>query len=252
MSYSNQSELSVCTTSLVMGVHQWAWMALFSFWRHISPDKNRHLCTLLRKGNILDIACRKIMEIRPNSHSNVVHKSVEDCAICLEKIQGKKTLKCLHSFCSECIDAVFKFKPACPICNTYHGKYTGNQPNGTMTVTHSWQKLPGFERFGTIVIHYNFQAGTQGVRFTIEADHRGFLPRREVILIDYVWAENMFVFFDYTFQLPFISFFLHQGPLLFVSHWPIKASGLVMIKWPPILFTVTLLLFAGRVYFYLV
>uniref|UniRef100_A0A3Q3VUP7 E3 ubiquitin-protein ligase n=1 Tax=Mola mola TaxID=94237 RepID=A0A3Q3VUP7_MOLML len=86
----------------------------------------------------------------------------EDCIICLETIQGKKTLNCRHSFCSECIERLFKFKPACPICNTYHGEYTGNQPRGTMTVTRSRQHLPGYEHCGSIQIHYSFPAGIQG------------------------------------------------------------------------------------------
>lgn len=103
----------------------------------------------------------KAMENRPNSHSG------EDCAICLDTIHGKKTLRCSHSFCSECIDSVFKFKPACPICNTYHGEYTGNQPEGTMTVMRSWQRLPGFEHCGSIVIQYSFPAGIQGVRLAV-------------------------------------------------------------------------------------
>lgn len=107
------------------------------------------------------------MENTPNSHSGDFRKSTEDCAICLDKIQEKKTLKCLHSFCSECIDSVFKFKPACPICNTYHGQHTGNQPEGTMTVTRSWQRLPGFEHCGSIVIQYTFPAGIQGVRLAV-------------------------------------------------------------------------------------
>ncbi|KAF1390537.1 hypothetical protein PFLUV_G00059080 [Perca fluviatilis] len=99
----------------------------------------------------------------PNRHSGGgVHKSQEDCAICLDKIQEKKTLKCFHSFCSACIDSVFKFKPACPICNTYYGEYTGTQPEGTMTVMRSWQSLPGFELCGSIVIQYSFPAGIQG------------------------------------------------------------------------------------------
>lgn len=98
--------------------------------------------------------------------SDVVRKSTEDCVICLDKIQKKKTLKCFHSFCSECIDSVFKLKPACPICNTYHGKYTGTQPDGTMTVTRNHQRLPGFESCGSITIQYSFPAGIQGVRLT--------------------------------------------------------------------------------------
>ncbi|MEQ2177299.1 hypothetical protein GOODEAATRI_002156, partial [Goodea atripinnis] len=55
-------------------------------------------------------------------------------------------------------------KPACPICNTFHGVYTGTQPQGTMTVNSSLMKLPGFEKCGTLVIQYTFPAGIQGVR----------------------------------------------------------------------------------------
>eukprot|EP00064_Thunnus_orientalis_P012783 superscaffoldBa00002003_g12818 len=98
-----------------------------------------------------------------NKHS-VVRNGTDNCVVCLDTIQEKKTLKCLHSFCAECIDSVFKLKPACPICNTYHGVYTGTQPQGTMTETRSWQSLPGFEHCGSITIHYHFPAGIQGVR----------------------------------------------------------------------------------------
>ncbi|XP_042263703.1 probable E3 ubiquitin-protein ligase DTX3 [Thunnus albacares] len=96
-----------------------------------------------------------------NKHS-VVRNGTDNCVVCLDTIQEKKTLKCLHSFCAECIDSVFKLKPACPICNTYHGVYTGTQPQGTMTETRSWQSLPGFEHCGSITIHYHFPAGIQG------------------------------------------------------------------------------------------
>ncbi|KAI9530790.1 E3 ubiquitin-protein ligase dtx3L [Dissostichus eleginoides] len=97
-----------------------------------------------------------------NNHSGGVPKSMEDCAICLDTVHKRKTLKCCHSFCSACIDSVFKLKPACPICNTYYGEYTGTQPEGRMTDMHSWQRLPGFEHCGSIVIQYTFPAGIQG------------------------------------------------------------------------------------------
>ncbi|KAK9515394.1 hypothetical protein VZT92_026045 [Zoarces viviparus] len=90
------------------------------------------------------------------------HRSTDKCAICLDDIQEKKTLKCSHSFCAACINSVFKLKPACPICNTYHGEYTGTQPRGSMTVTRSRQRLPGFEHCGSFVILYRFPAGIQG------------------------------------------------------------------------------------------
>lgn len=113
------------------------------------------------------------MENRPNNHTAVVSKSEEDCVICLDKIQRKKTLDCCHSFCSECLDSLFRFKPACPICNTYYGEYTGNQPEGMMTVMRNWQSLPGYEHCGSIVIQYSFPAGIQGVRLTLLKERRG-------------------------------------------------------------------------------
>ncbi|KAG7220700.1 hypothetical protein INR49_017814 [Caranx melampygus] len=116
------------------------------------------------------------MENTRPGHPNVDRRSAdstEDCAICLDKIQEKKMLKCLHSFCSQCIDSVFRFKPACPICNTYHGVYTGNQPEGTMTVTRSWQRLPGFEHCGCIPEHPN-----PGVRYS-STSRTAYLPASE-------------------------------------------------------------------------
>ncbi|KAM9750983.1 putative E3 ubiquitin-protein ligase DTX3 isoform 1-T1 [Menidia menidia] len=108
-----------------------------------------------------------------------------DCAICLDTIQKKKTLKCLHSFCSGCIDSVFRLKPACPICNTFHGVYTGTQPKGSMTVTRSRRRLPGFQHCGSIVIQYSFPSGTQGpehpnpgVRYS-STSRTAFLPACE-------------------------------------------------------------------------
>ncbi|XP_068608766.1 probable E3 ubiquitin-protein ligase DTX3 [Brachionichthys hirsutus] len=102
------------------------------------------------------------MEDRTSNPAGEARGRAEDCAICLEEIQRKKTLQCSHSFCSNCIDALFTFKPACPICNVYHGEYTGDQPEGVMTHTRSWQRLPGYERCGSIVIQYSFPAGIQG------------------------------------------------------------------------------------------
>lgn len=104
------------------------------------------------------------MENNTNIVMALSSESSEDCAICLDKIQEKKTLSCHHSFCSQCIDTVFTVKPACPLCYTFHGVYTGTQPEGTMTVRRDCQRLPGFENCGTIIIVYDFPPGIQGVR----------------------------------------------------------------------------------------
>ncbi|XP_054637812.1 probable E3 ubiquitin-protein ligase DTX3 [Dunckerocampus dactyliophorus] len=101
------------------------------------------------------------MEKTPKKHTED-HNCEDSCAVCLDRITQKKTLSCLHSFCSDCIDLVFNLKPACPICNTYYGVYTGTQPEGTMAVSRSWKGLPGYEDYGSIIITYTFPAGTQG------------------------------------------------------------------------------------------
>lgn len=136
--------------------HGWE-MVLSLCRRHTSPDTYVHPNTERQTQQT-----GTIMEDVPNSG-----KSAETCPVCLDQIREKKTLKCRHSFCSECIALVFRRKPACPICNTYHGEYTGTQPDGTMTVTRSWQALPGFEDCGSIVIEYFFPSGIQGVRRTL-------------------------------------------------------------------------------------
>ncbi|XP_030623549.1 probable E3 ubiquitin-protein ligase DTX3 [Chanos chanos] len=84
------------------------------------------------------------------------------CIICMDDIQDRKTLGCCHSFCTDCIDGVFKVKPACPICGTFHGTYEGTQPPGEMRVSRTWQGLPGYVSCGTIVIEYHFPGGIQG------------------------------------------------------------------------------------------
>ncbi|CAN9516152.1 unnamed protein product [Ophioblennius macclurei] len=86
----------------------------------------------------------------------------EVCAVCLDVMRDKRTLRCRHSFCSSCVAAAFSVKPACPLCNAYHGRHTGTQPNGTMTVCRHPKCLPGHERCGCFIIRYSFPAGIQG------------------------------------------------------------------------------------------
>ncbi|XP_074536918.1 putative E3 ubiquitin-protein ligase DTX3 [Halichoeres trimaculatus] len=125
------------------------------------------------------------MEDKLRNNSDMTLEFTEDCVICLDKIKDRKSLKCFHAFCSECIDLLFKFKPACPVCNTYYGEYRGTQPEGTMKVTRSWQSLPGFEKHGAIIIEYNFPSGIQGpehpnpgVRYS-RTSRTAFLPASE-------------------------------------------------------------------------
>lgn len=74
-----------------------------------------------------------------------------------------KTLhKCNHSFCATCIDNAFKYQKKCPICSEVYGLIIGNQPQGHMFTTTTSQKLPGYEKCGTITITYHFDGGVQG------------------------------------------------------------------------------------------
>ncbi|KAH3732671.1 Ci-Rhysin2/Deltex3-a [Pelomyxa schiedti] len=97
-------------------------------------------------------------------------KKLEDC----EPEEGVVQLtKCGHFFHEECIKPVVeKNHLKCPICSTHYGIMTGNQPHGTMHVrTDNSQRLPGYEKFGTIVVSYNFPSGTQGPEHYHPGEH---------------------------------------------------------------------------------
>ncbi|XP_030579522.1 E3 ubiquitin-protein ligase DTX3L [Archocentrus centrarchus] len=88
----------------------------------------------------------------------------ESCPICMETIvtKQKKTLRCKHSFCEECLKKAFEYKPVCPTCGELYGTLKGIQPDGgTMNITKNSSSLPGYEKYGTIVIHYNIPSGIQ-------------------------------------------------------------------------------------------
>ncbi|XP_078489857.1 uncharacterized protein LOC144746316 [Ciona intestinalis] len=89
----------------------------------------------------------------------------EQCAICLDDINGLKikTLPCKHRFHETCVNQALKVNNLCPICKQVVGKVKGNQPHGTMRdrIEH-YTHLPGYERYGAIVIDYNFPSGIQG------------------------------------------------------------------------------------------
>ena len=92
------------------------------------------------------------------------------CLICSDEVKDKPptaVTTCMHCkqvFCKGCLDEALKHKPYCPTCTVPLRKVTGNQPSGgTMTVhTYPKLKLPGYEQYGTIVIHYDIPDGKQG------------------------------------------------------------------------------------------
>ncbi|XP_007543044.1 E3 ubiquitin-protein ligase DTX3L-like [Poecilia formosa] len=88
----------------------------------------------------------------------------EICPICMEPIppEKKKALQCMHSFCKDCLQRAFDYKPVCPICGEVYGTLKGTQPDGgTMDIRTSSACLPGYERHGTLVIHYHIPSGIQ-------------------------------------------------------------------------------------------
>ena len=87
-----------------------------------------------------------------------------ECPLCSSGFTEKKTLdKCGHSFCTVCIDRVFKARKLCPVCFVFcPGPITGNQPKGNMYESYESTSLPGFRHCGTIVISYRFSNGIQG------------------------------------------------------------------------------------------
>lgn len=91
----------------------------------------------------------------------------ETCPICLDSIKTPDCTvlsKCKHKFCKDCLARAFQLKPACPICGEIYGDLTGTQPKGgTMTVSRDSSSLPGYGKYGTIVITYYIPSGRQGV-----------------------------------------------------------------------------------------
>lgn len=208
----------VCfASSSWMNVTQWRSVGTFLILTHTPGHQPTNLfSTSHGKSHILVLRIREMMDNTSGDRSCVVRKSTEDCVICMDSIQQKKTLRCLHSFCSGCIDSFFKLKPACPICNTYHGVYTGTQPAGTMTVTRTRQHLPGFEHCGAITIEYKFPPGIQGVRCCF-CFYRGHMSMLHLI-------RDQLVSSCCTFQ-QLVSRFVHQGAVLFVfDHNPARTQ----------------------------
>ncbi|XP_051534722.1 E3 ubiquitin-protein ligase DTX3L-like [Myxocyprinus asiaticus] len=104
---------------------------------------------------------------QPEAQEKTIDQAKEEtCPICLDtikKLECKVLPKCKHCFCNDCLKRAFQLKPACPICGEIYGDLTGTQPKrGTMTVTKDNSSLPGYEKYGTIVINYYLPSGLQG------------------------------------------------------------------------------------------
>ncbi|KAM4607617.1 uncharacterized protein ACJ7VT_015826 [Polymixia lowei] len=107
-------------------------------------------------------ACSRISSTSP-ARSNQPQED-ESCAICMDVITKteKKTLRCKHSFCKGCLKKAFDYKPVCPTCGALYGILKGTQPGkGTMDVIIDKSSLPGYESYGSIIIHYLIPSGIQ-------------------------------------------------------------------------------------------
>ena len=87
------------------------------------------------------------------------------CPVCFEKKTLKIITPCQHGLCEECLKGTINSTgPKCPTCGSIFGQMIGNQPpNGKMTYKKKKSFLPGYEKYGTIVITYNFPGGKQMV-----------------------------------------------------------------------------------------
>ncbi|KAK1792409.1 hypothetical protein P4O66_012357 [Electrophorus voltai] len=151
-----------------------------------STAQGKHEITLT--GNYLDLerfeqylrSPPKTFPQKQTSHTDKVSRPItsppalqnkpqdkdEICSICLEplvNLQVKTLEKCKHTFCKDCLKEAFNIKPVCPMCGVIYGALKGTQPKGgklqpTVTASH----LPGYEKYGTIIIRYYIPSGIQG------------------------------------------------------------------------------------------
>lgn len=86
------------------------------------------------------------------------------CSMCMNLNKDPVCpVKCGHYFCKSCMGCFIEKTIACPVCKK-ENVFRGNQPLGYMTWrTESYNSLPGYEEFGTIVLTFNFDKGIQGI-----------------------------------------------------------------------------------------
>lgn len=90
----------------------------------------------------------------------------DNCPICMDRFINKMKLSCSHEFCTDCLEKAVEFSgPSCPLCKDVFGKVEGDQPEGTMKVSHDrYRSIPGYHGYGVIVIDYVIPSGKQTVK----------------------------------------------------------------------------------------
>ena len=84
----------------------------------------------------------------------------------------------------------------CPVCSVIYGIITGDQPDGSMTVSKNKSQLPGHIGCGTIIINYQLNGGTKnGIKYH-GTNRMGYLPdneagRRVLKLLQISWKRKL-------------------------------------------------------------
>jgi deltex-like protein len=97
----------------------------------------------------------------------------DQCVLCFESFTATDEIvipvNCTgHFFHRKCpgmdmgIEDYMKKTKQCPACKKRYGIITGNMPRGKMTVNRLDMQLPGFEKYKTLEIVFDFPGGRQG------------------------------------------------------------------------------------------
>lgn len=86
------------------------------------------------------------------------------CSMCMNLTKDPVSqVECGHSVCKSCTRQFVEKAMMCRVCKK-ENLLQANQPVGFMTWrSESFSSLPGHEKFGTIVLTFNFDSGIQGI-----------------------------------------------------------------------------------------
>ncbi|GFN74445.1 E3 ubiquitin-protein ligase dtx3l [Plakobranchus ocellatus] len=112
------------------------------------------------------IECFKEKEQATGGASRSPGKTKRECGICFQDNAIPDSSSCCKGdLCQACKEKC----PFCPFCRTPFKCITGNQPEGSMTITYSKTiQLRGFEGKDSYEIKYSFPSGRQGVRMVAD------------------------------------------------------------------------------------
>ena len=101
-------------------------------------------------------------------------ESDRTCCICLDENADAK-LPCGHKYHASCLESWFEQRPSCPTCGQFYGDRMGSMPDGSMSWGWRKARLAGYTCF-TIVLHFNFQSGTQNGQAYDGRSQHAYLP----------------------------------------------------------------------------